>query len=209
MSTRDCWIALVLWAFLLPCRGAAAAELSHDEAVVTRESRDIPEPPCAPLTKRHWYGWQTLATDGAGIALIIAGAGVQYQGPVAATAGGVGLGSLFLGGPIVHMAHGRWGIGVLDFGMRLTLPIVGGAVAGSLECTGECGGPMLAGLMIGLAPIWIDAGILAREDVPLEPARQDHGLRVPRSLARLGVTELHPTTLPTRRGLVLGMGGSF
>jgi hypothetical protein len=208
MSTRGWWIALV-FVGVLPCRVAAAGELSEDEAVVRTETRDSGEPPCAPLTKRHWYGWQTLATDGAGIALIIAGAGAQYQGPVAATAGGVGLGSLFLGGPIVHMAHGRWGIGVLDLGMRLTLPIVGGAFAGSLECTGECGGPMLAGLMIGLAPIWIDAGILAREDVPLESARHERRLLVPRSLARLGVTEIHPTTLRTRRGVVLGLGGSF
>jgi len=213
MSRLGCWLALVLWG-LLPCRGVNAAELSDSEPVATTEGRVGSHPgsgalPSPPLTERHWYGWQTLATDGAGIALIAVGGGMQFEGPVAVTAASVGVGSLFLGGPIVHIAHGRWPIGVLDLGLRLTLPLVGGAYAGSQPCTGECGGPLLIGFMIGVAPIWIDAGILAREDVPLASARRERGLMVPRSLARLGVTELHPTTLRTRRGLLLGLGGSF
>jgi hypothetical protein len=204
MSTRGWWVVF-LSCSLLPCRQAHAGELSGDETRVPHG----PEAPCAPLTKQHWYGWQTLATDGAGIGLIVVGGALQFRSPAAVTTASIGVGSLFLGGPIVHMAHGRWGIGVLDFGMRLTLPIIGGAYAGSQQCSGECGGPALIGLMIGLSPIWIDAAILAREDVPREFAHDDRVPRVPRALARLGVTELHPMTLPARRGLVVGLGGLF
>jgi hypothetical protein len=205
MSTCAWWAALFFGGVLLPCRVVAAAELSGADAGEPAQSRASP---CAPLTKRQAYGWQTLATDGAGVGLIIVGGALQFEGPVAITATSVGVGSLFLGGPMVHVAHGRWPIGVLDFGMRLTLPIVG-AYVGSQYCPGECWGPVLAGFMIGVAPIWIDAGLLAWEDVPVEPALRDGGLFLPRSLARLGVTEIHPTAVPTRRGLALGLGGSF
>src|SRR3954469_29359 len=125
MSMRGWWIALFLWP-VLPCREALAVPLSDDAAVPT-ETRDTQQPPCPPLTKRHWYGWQTLATDGAGLALIVTGGAPQYRGPAAVTAASIGVGALFLGGPLVHVAHGRWGTGVLDFGLRLTLPLVGAA----------------------------------------------------------------------------------
>lgn len=207
MSTRGWWIALFLGA-VLPCRAASALPRS-DDALVPTETRDTQESPCPALTKRHWYGWQTLATDGAGIGLIVMGGALGYRGLAAGTATSIGVGALFLGGPSVHVAHGRWGIGVLDFGLRLTLPLVGAALAGSMQCSGECGGPVVVASMIGLAPIWIDAGILAHEDVPVESARHDARQRMPRSLARLGVTELHPTTLPTRHGVVLGVKATF
>ena len=200
-------IALFLGA-VLTCREASAVPLS-DDALAPTETRDTQQAPCPQLTQSHWYGWQTLATDGAGIGLIVMGGALGYRGPGAVTAAGIGVGSLLLGGPIVHVAHGRWGTGVLDLGLRLTLPLVGGALAGSMQCSGECGGPVVVASMIGLAPIWIDAGILAHEDVPVESARHAGRLRVPRSLARLGVSELHPTTVPTRHGLVLGLSGSF
>lgn len=164
--------------------------------------------PCPPLSKRHSYGWQTLATDGAGIGLIVLGGALRFEGPAAVTAASLGTASLFLGGPIVHVAHGRWPIGVLDFGMRLTLPILGGYVASG--CTeGECGGAFVVGALIGLSPIWLDAGLLAWEDVPVEASHVERRSIVARKLERLGVSEVHPTTHVSRRGLELGVAGSF
>jgi hypothetical protein len=191
--------------------GAAPAipplEPAHDAGRSPATTAPAREARCAPLTQRHWYGWQTLATDGGGIGLIILGGALQFEGPLAVTAVSVGVGSLFLGGPIVHIAHGRVGIGILDFGMRLTLPAIGGYLA-SGQCEGECGGQVLLGLMVGLAPIWIDAGLLASESVPLEREHRTESF-VPRALGRLGVTEIHPTTRVTHRSLELGLAGSF
>ena len=181
---------------MLSAASAAAGEATH-----------VGEP-CPPPTERVPYGGQTLATDGAGFALLIAGGLMHESPPAAITAASLGGATLFLGAPIVHALHGRWQIGVLDFGMRLTLPIVGGLVAASCD-TGECGGPVLAGVLIGLSPIWIDAGLLAWEDVPVETARRERTPRPPRMLARLGVRELHPMTKVTRRGMELGLSGTF
>ena len=197
MSRVHGWIRRVFGLGLLFSTATAAAA----------EPNDTSEP-CPPVTKRHSYGWQTLATDGAGIGVIVLGGAMRFEGPAAVAAASVGTATLFLGAPIVHVAHGRWPIGVLDFGMRLTLPIVGGYVAST--CTqGECGGPFVAGVLIGLSPIWIDAGVLAWEDVPVESARRERAPRPPRMLARLGVSGLHPTTKVTRRGFELGLGGAF
>jgi hypothetical protein len=181
----------------------AAAETSAGPAA-TRESA------CPPATRRHSYAWQTLATDGAGIGFVILGGALKFEGPAAITAASIGATSLLLGGPIVHVAHGRWPIGVLDFGLRVSLPLIGGYIASAAQdCRGECGGPLLVGLLIGVAPIWIDAGLLAWEDVPLDGAPRASAHVLPRSLARLGVTELHPTAQATRRGFEFGLGGSF
>lgn len=196
MSTLRRWaLAGFGLAMFLATATAAAAPSEGDE-------------PCPPLTRRHSYGWQTLATDGAGIGLIVLGGAMHFEAAAAVTSASIGGASLLLGGPLVHVAHGRWPIGVLDFGMRLTLPLVGGYVA-SLCTEGECGGAFVAGALIGVAPIWLDAGLLAWEEVPVETAQRARGPRVLRQLARLGVSELHPTTRVSRRALELGLAGTF
>jgi len=65
-------------------------------------------------THKHWYGWQTLLVDLGSVLTI----------PL----GGVGLAGYALGAPIVHLAHGQVGRGVGSLGLRLALPLVGGAV---------------------------------------------------------------------------------
>lgn len=211
MSNPNWWALAVFGCGILTCGMALAAgeppSVVDDDVTDTSNVSKTEDVPCPPPTRRHPYGWQTLATDFGGFGLIAVGGAMHFD-TAGAPALAAGVGMLFLGGPLVHVAHGRWPTAVLDLGLRLTLPLVGGWVA-SGYCPGECGGKVAAGLMVGLSPIWIDAGLLAWEDVPVDTARSDRSVRVPRTLAKLGVTELHPTTLPTRRGLVLGMGGSF
>src|SRR5690606_31567395 len=82
------------------------------------------ERPREPFERTEWYGWQTLAVDAAGLAL---GLGYAAKKPETksgeplhpATATFVPLYTIGLfGGPIVHFAHGRVGIGFLSLGIR-------------------------------------------------------------------------------------------
>jgi len=205
MSRVTGWIRAAFGlGFFLSTAVAAAEEPIKDHT---------PSPPAT--TERHWYGWQTLVTDGAGIAFIAVGDAMYDKRHVAgATLASAGVGSVILGGPIVHAAHGRWGTAALDLGLRLTLPIIGAYAASACNEGGSdsCGAALITGAVVGLAPIWIDAGLLAYEQKPARPldaVRSIYMRRPPRVLARLGVTEVHPTTMFTKRGLALGMGGTF
>jgi hypothetical protein len=116
-----------------------------------------------------WYGWQTLASDGAALTLIVGGgvlaSQVEQGGYVVAMGGLVYL----VGAPVVHFTHERAGAGLGSLGMRAGLPLLGAAIGASAEdCSGEflCG---LAGAFIGFfvgssAAIAIDASLLAYEE---------------------------------------------
>ena len=154
-----------------------------------------PESPCEVRLERHWYGWQTLATDGAAFALIIYGGAQQFEGvpPVAAATTGVAM--FFLGAPTVHWAHGRIGTGFLSLGTRLVAPLLG-AVVGSQDCTGECGGQVLLGFVIATSPLWIDPALFAFEDVP---AAKSPALKL----------ELRPHLSLSRRWKGIAVSGTF
>jgi hypothetical protein len=131
----------------------------------------------------HWYGYETLATDGAAIALLIPATALGDSGkdPV-----GFLLGSSLvygLGGPIVHFAHGAVGKGFLDLGLRLGVPVVTGLTGGAIAAATYNGcspepdceawgarkiGTVMVGLVLGgLAgaggAMAVDAAWLARE----------------------------------------------
>jgi hypothetical protein len=145
--------------------------------------------------ERRWYGWQTLATDGAAFALIIYAGTQQFEGGPAVLAVTTGVTTFFLGAPTVHWAHGRIGTGFLSLGARLVAPLLGAAV-GSQHCTGECGGQVLLGFVIATSPLWIDPALLAFEDVP---ARESS----PRKL------ELRPHLSLSRQWKGIAVSGTF
>ncbi|HEY8087124.1 MAG TPA: hypothetical protein VIF09_04750 [Polyangiaceae bacterium] len=140
----------------------------------------------APAPASTWYGYQTLATDGVALALLIPAA----TSGVSATQQGFGVGSLVMYGvaaPIVHFSHGHVGKGFLDLALRAGIPIATGFIGGAIavaEPAPGCGTPSgcepfggamqeLAGIglgvMIGVATaVTIDATVIARE-----PAQQD------------------------------------
>lgn len=145
--------------------------------------------------ERRWYGWQTLATDGAAFALFAYAGTQQFSGALPNVASTTGVAMLLLGAPTVHWAHGRIGTGFLSLGMRLVAPTLG-AVVGSLDCGADCGGPLLLGLVIATSPLWIDPGLLAFEDVP---AAKSPALKL----------ELRPHLSLSRRWKGIAVSGTF
>ena len=126
-------------------------------------------------TEEHWYGWQTLATDGASFVLLIAAGATAASGAEAGGAlGGLSLTTYLLGGPIVHFAHENVGRGFGSLALRGGLPIVFGAVGVQLEDCSDgdwfCGlsGAVLGGLLGIVTAITVDASLLGYESVPVE-----------------------------------------
>jgi hypothetical protein len=177
----------------------------------------------------RWYGWQTRTVDG-----IALGTMLSYfptAGDTGSTAAsalfGVGLTGYAIGPPLVHLAHGRWAIGLADLGIRVSAPIVAGLIGSFIdlasnpnECqdaSGPCG-PFVGfgvGALVGYASaVAFDAVFLSRELGPttLPPSAppastlppQDTFVRTP---AR-GFT-LSPTLAAGPHGLNLGVVGGF
>ena len=188
-----------------------------------------------PSTPTHWYGYQTLATDGAALTLAIPA--IFLGGSGAQTPLGIGGALTYgLGAPIVHFAHGRFGQGVFDLGLRAGMPVIlgffGAMVGTSLydppacrtSVDSGCGlgdgighgvalaeGAALGGMMGIGGAVAIDAAVLAREGgpAPKEKKGPDDEPRVEIVTARwqpaFGVT-------PERQGgarATVGVIGSF
>jgi hypothetical protein len=150
-------------------------------------------------TREVWYGWQTLSTDVASVAL---GIGVgQSDG----SAGGYTfLGGYLLGGPLVHLFHEQYGKAGTSFGLRVGLPLVlglGGAMMGESTCKdknvycstfmGSVGGVLgVFGGILGAS--LADMAFLARKS---EPVQQE--------------ARWTPILAPQRDGLVLGAAGRW
>jgi hypothetical protein len=129
---------------------------------------------------------QTLYADGAAASVLAIGIATQSPA-VDYTA----LAIYGLGAPAVHLGHGRYGAAALDFGLRVTGPVIlsltGFAIdmAASSPCSSDswCFRG-LAGASIGLIAGYVsvvvtDAAFIAREDAPPEDAATAH----PRSTA--------------------------
>jgi len=93
-----------------------------------------------------WYGYQTLASDGAALGLLVAGLTSSERSGMA----WAGVATYALGAPVVHASHGNWGSGGKSLLLRTGSPIVGCAV----------------GAMVG---------ILATPFAPADPDQSEHG----------------------------------
>lgn len=113
----------------------------------------------------HWYGWQTLVADGAGVTMAL-GLGIP-----ALTAEQTGL--LFvapvgvaLGPPIVHWAHGQLGAGFLSLGMRAASAGIPAVIAAAGQGSGEFDAAfpaILTGVVLYVVTVIVDAAVLAYE----------------------------------------------
>lgn len=155
-----------------PTNGAAPA------AVVPAPAPPAPAPTLAPpqkegATESRWYGWQPLALDATGVTVL-----AVSQGKTAPVVLGIGI--LWLGPPIVHAAHGRFGTAGLDFAMRFLGPplvaLIGFGACGNNDPLTCAGVGVVAGGVAAAAVVVLDAALLSWEDVPKETT--SHALRV-------------------------------
>jgi hypothetical protein len=132
--------------------------------------------PVPPKPERRWYGWQTLATDGAAIALLVgtasaAAAADLSEGPLLTTGYTLGLVTYALGGPIVHFSHGNTWRGLASFGIRVPVPLLVIAASYEIECSGSGGAcgeyTVLFGASAIIAAMVVDAAVFAFDDVPV------------------------------------------
>jgi hypothetical protein len=158
-------------------RGLLATSLASSLSLFPgRAHAQSPAAPPEAAPQRIWYGWQTLVTDGAGLALLFAGAGVYdaaggssstgttggTTGLIVLLTGGVGL---HLAAPIVHWAHGHVGIGLASLGLRIFLPLAGGYAVTGGDLRNASG--FVAGNLAGLAACsTLDAAAFAYDEAP-------------------------------------------
>jgi hypothetical protein len=141
-----------------------------------------------------WYGWQTLTVDGAAGALIALGTVIARNDSDNAGSAFSTVGFLtYLGGaPVIHGFHGRPGIMLADFGVRIAAPIVGAVVGNELaDCSsGDINqlGCDLTGAGLGIlagmgTAIAIDSAIFARESRPAPRTKSARAFSVMPSLS--------------------------
>jgi hypothetical protein len=132
-----------------------------------------PPPPGASVTARvepagyRWYGWQIIITDSAGS--LLSAIGALTPGGAGIALGVTGGAVAFLGGPIVHWAHGHVGRGFASmFGLRLGLPVAGallgaglGAAAGGGRAEPIATGAYIVGGLAALTGVIVDIAALA------------------------------------------------
>jgi hypothetical protein len=154
----------------------AAADGLEDPAVnhETRASVAPSAPPAQPPAPRLWYGWQTLALDGTLLvgSVVLLHLGSDTNSDVIDTLAWTPAIAFVTGGPAIHLFHGEPWRALGSFGLRLGLPVVGGAVGVGLfaSCSGtrsdgNCGlGQIVGGFAAGvLAASLIDGLLVARE----------------------------------------------
>jgi hypothetical protein len=121
-----------------------------------------------------WYGWQLIASDAAAAALLF----VPVSERVAPLARGMGMITLLMDGPIVHMAHGN-SRGASFSLARLPLLLLGrllGSLAGDVVCSQtDCvhAAPVI-GSAVGIAPVIVYDWLSARR-----PGRLFYATRPP------------------------------
>jgi len=166
----------------------ADAELELDEA-----------DELASAHQRHWYGWQTLISDGASVAALIVGSAIGNDSKGNNTLAGFGLVGYAFAPGVVHFTHGNVGRGFASFGLRLGLPLAGAFLGASLASgcnTNLCeAGGAGVGILAGMGgAIAVDAAVFAYDDPKRSTARR---------------SGLVPLVAVTTRQAWLGVGGQL
>jgi hypothetical protein len=174
-------LRLAVWAGLCPLAATlfgTSASFADDTPNATSDSQALPASAPAVSTAPHerWYGWETLASDGAAVGLALVGIGAHSTG-----CGYAALITYALGGPLIHLINVRPATAAADLALRFFAPIalglVGlgiGASAASGACQGELAdcvvqaaatvafGVIVGATVGGVTAVAIDASVLAR-----------------------------------------------
>ena len=153
---------------------------------------DPPEP-----ATRTWYGYQTLLTDGAAVAMFAGGAATDH----AALGAGSGALTYFLAAPLVHLAHdNRSGAGK-SLALRLLAPVGGALVGGTFGYAIEGKGDyaLLAPLLFGIGGAMVGAGVASLVDA----------FAFARTKPDASSITAIPSIALTPKGASIGLGGRF
>ena len=161
----------LLVALLAP---AAHADGGPADGQLLRSTRSADE---RPNTVRQWYGYQTLGADALSTSLLFMGAASldicisPYGAPtdchneVAHSLILAGFAGYTLGGPIIHVAHGRWDKAGYSLGLRV-VPVAAAIGMGNMFGAGD-GAPVLVG-GAALTAMVLDSALLAYETVAVD-----------------------------------------
>ncbi len=172
---------------------------------------ELAQPTLARKPRSRWYGWQTLITDGASLAMLMGGASANDSAGTWVALSGL---TYALGGPIVHWAHGNGGKGAASLGLRLGLPVglgllgyaCGSAISGGKDYGAAVFGAL--GFVVGFpAAMAIDSAALAREDVVDEDEPEAQG-KV-RTVPPRAAFQVHPDVQTSHTGAQVGVRGTF
>jgi hypothetical protein len=178
-----------------------------EQVAPSRTSDDAPPPAEA----RVWYGWQTLASDGAAGGLFLAA--VADHGKTALY--GVSGITYVLGAPIVHLAHGQWEMSLASLGVRTVTPLLGAAIGNHYDncqaasVTGSSRGACsskweVTGVAVGgLAAALLDGLLLAYEPSRRTSASDGYHATAPLDRIRW------PSVTPLQNGVLLGWSTNF
>ena len=141
-------------------------------AVLTTTSMAFAEPPAPPETRTVdvRYGWQTLAFDGAALAMGLVettSSSLHFLGPVAVA-------TYVAGGPGVHLHHGHIDRAAGSLGLRVGMPVVGAFIGigiadanrrdDAIEAAVSAMAAGAIGMTVGIVGAsLLDAFVLARE----------------------------------------------
>lgn len=141
--------------------------------------------------RNHWYGYQTLLSDGLSFSLLLGSADSEAFG----WAGLIGYG---LGPAAIHGNHGEWLSAGLSVGMRFALPYLGAKIGSDPEPFFGFDAGALLGVFVGItAAVVLDSTVLARTKVP--------GKDKTAGLA----PSFRPLLLQSKQGSLLGLAGTF
>lgn len=212
MKLRPYFTAGILAVSVALSGGSARADVA-DAGAMGASSSLPPEQGEVTTTTTHWYGWQTLATDGAALLLMGATGSVDSKQLHSSLVAG-GFATYAVAPPLIHLIHGRGQTAAVDVALRLGVPLVAGGVGwaigvasidshktGDLKVAIERSlTPVLYGIWgmivgVGVA-IVTDAALLANETIVVREAR-------PPAVA------WSPVVSPREGGATAGVTGQF
>ncbi len=126
-----------------------------------------------PARADEWYGYQTLAADGAATGLLL-GAVASHR-EVSKGFFVLSATTYLVASPVIHAANGQGGVALGALGLRVAAPVslglLGLAIGAASDTRGNWGAPLLGGVIgVGLGVITamvIDTAALARKDSPV------------------------------------------
>lgn len=136
----------------------------------------------APARADDWYGYQTLAADGAATGLLFGG--IVTHKNVSKTFFALSAATYLVASPVIHGANEEPGRALGAFGLRIAAPasfgFLGLLIGAASDTRGNWGVP-LAGAVIGfglgvITAMAIDAAALARHDSPTAQGASALGL---------------------------------